>query len=71
MNSNSNRTFTVRKLLDDKNRAEIARRIGVSRCLPSMWYRGECFPSEETRARLAAYFGLNPSQIVPEEGEAA
>ena len=72
MNSNFGAEFKVRELLGDKNLAEIARRLGVSRCLPAMWRRGECFPNDENRAQLARYFGIpDPSLIVPEEGEAA
>ena len=71
MSTEGKREFTLAELLGDKNLTRIAERIGVSPALTCLWRSGRRKPSVQTRAKLAEYFGLDPSQIVLEQDEAA
>lgn len=50
----------IKKKLSDRNLAEVARRIGVTRAYLSYIMNGNRTPSAEMLEKLEAYFNANP-----------
>lgn len=51
------------ELRGDKTRAEVAAALGVSLSTIAMYENGERIPRDETKMRIAAYYGKSVEEI--------
>lgn len=54
---------TLIELRGDKTRAEVAAALGISISTIAMYENGERIPRDETKLRIAAYYGRSVTDI--------
>lgn len=53
----------LKKLRGEKSQGEIAKQIGITKSSWSMYERGERIPRDETKIRIANFFGKTVQEI--------